>query len=52
MELSPWLHSIKQSKHGVLKQVVPGYTIKNKYDSLWDSPARLFENNGYTTKVY
>ena len=34
--------SIKQSKHGVLKQVVPQYhRLKNKYDLLWDqkSPA-------------
>lgn len=29
--------SIKQSKHGVLKQVVPGYPrLKNKYEMLWD----------------
>lgn len=29
--------SIKQSKHGVLKQVVPEYRkLKNKYDLLWD----------------
>jgi len=29
--------SIKQSKHGVLKQVVPGYPYyKNRYDLLWD----------------
>jgi ribonucleoside-diphosphate reductase alpha chain len=29
--------SIKQSKHGVLKQVVPQYhRLKNKYDLLWD----------------
>ena len=29
--------SIKQSKHGVLKQVVPDYKrLKNKYDLLWD----------------
>jgi ribonucleoside-diphosphate reductase alpha chain len=29
--------SIKQSKHGVLKQVVPGYPrLKNKYDLLWE----------------
>ena len=29
--------SVKQSKHGVLKQVVPGYPYyKNKYDLLWD----------------
>ena len=29
--------SVKQSKHGVLKQVVPGYPrLKNKYDLLWE----------------
>jgi ribonucleoside-diphosphate reductase alpha chain len=29
--------SVKQSKDGVLKQVVPGYPrLKNKYDLLWD----------------
>ena len=29
--------SVKQSKHGVLKQVVPQYyKLKNKYDLLWD----------------
>jgi ribonucleoside-diphosphate reductase alpha chain len=29
--------SVKQSKHGVLKQVVPGYPrFKNRYDLLWD----------------
>ena len=29
--------SIKQSKHGVLKQVVPVYRrLKNKYELLWD----------------
>ena len=29
--------SIKQSKHGVLKQVVPGFPYyKNRYDLLWD----------------
>ena len=29
--------SIKQSKHGVLKQVVPGiHKLKNKYELLWD----------------
>ncbi|MDA8842261.1 ribonucleoside-diphosphate reductase subunit alpha [bacterium] len=29
--------TIKQSKHGVLKQVAPGYPYyKNKYDLLWD----------------
>ena len=28
--------SVKQSKHGVLKQVVPGFSrLKNKYDLLW-----------------
>jgi ribonucleoside-diphosphate reductase alpha chain len=28
---------VKQSKHGVLKQVVPEYKrLKNKYDLLWD----------------
>ena len=31
------LVSIKQSKHGVLKQVVPSiYKLKNKYELLWD----------------
>lgn len=31
------LISIKQSKHGVLKQVVPEYKrLKNKYDLLWE----------------
>jgi ribonucleoside-diphosphate reductase alpha chain len=29
--------SVKQSKHGVLKQVVPGFPrLKSKYDLLWD----------------
>lgn len=29
--------SVKQSKHGVLKQVVPGYPrLKNRYDLLWN----------------
>ena len=29
--------SVKQSKHGVLKQVVPGYPrLKQKYDLLWE----------------
>ena len=29
--------TVKQSKHGILKQVVPGYPrLKNKYDLLWD----------------
>ena len=31
------LVSIKQSKHGVLKQVVPGiHKLKSKYELLWD----------------
>ena len=31
------LVSVKQSKHGVLKQVVPGiHQLKNKYELLWD----------------
>jgi ribonucleoside-diphosphate reductase alpha chain len=31
------LVSIKQSKHGALRQVVPGYwKLKNKYEWLWD----------------
>ena len=31
------LVSIKQSKHGILKQVVPGiHRLKNKYELLWD----------------
>lgn len=31
--------SVKQSKDGVLKQVVPGYPrLKNKYELLWDQP--------------
>ena len=34
------LVSIKQSKDGVLKQVVPGITkYKNKYELLWDQPS-------------
>ena len=34
--------SIKQSKHGVLKQVVPGFPrLKNKYDLLWDQKSPL-----------
>jgi ribonucleoside-diphosphate reductase alpha chain len=32
--------SIKQSKHGVLKQVVPEFKrLKNKYELLWDQPS-------------
>ena len=31
------LVSVKQSKHGVLKQVVPSiHKLKNKYELLWD----------------
>ena len=31
------LVSVKQSKHGILKQVVPGiHHLKNKYELLWD----------------
>ena len=31
------LVSVKQSKHGALRQVVPGYwKLKNKYELLWD----------------
>jgi len=31
------LVSVKQSKHGALRQVVPGYwRLKNKYELLWD----------------
>jgi ribonucleoside-diphosphate reductase alpha chain len=38
------LVSVKQSKHGVLKQVVPGiHQLKNKYDLLWDQK----NPNGY-----
>jgi len=34
--------SIKQSKDGVLKQVVPGYPrLKNKYELLWDQKSPL-----------
>lgn len=34
------LVSVKQSKHGVLKQVVPGiHKLKNKYELLWDQPS-------------
>ena len=34
------LISIKQSKDGVLKQVVPEYRkLKNKYELLWDQPS-------------
>lgn len=32
--------SVKQSKHGVLKQVVPEFKkLKNKYELLWDQPS-------------
>ena len=31
------LVSVKQSKHGILKQVVPSiHKLKNKYELLWD----------------
>lgn len=34
------LVSVKQSKHGVLKQVVPGiHHLKKKYELLWDQPS-------------
>ena len=34
--------SIKQSKHGVLKQVVPEYRrLKNKYELLWDQKSPI-----------
>lgn len=34
--------SVKQSKDGVLKQVVPGYRhLKNKYELLWDQKSPL-----------
>jgi len=34
--------SIKQSKDGVLKQVVPGYPrLKNKYELLWDQKSPI-----------
>jgi ribonucleoside-diphosphate reductase alpha chain len=36
------LVSVKQSKHGVLKQVVPGiHHLKNKYELLWDQRSPL-----------
>ena len=36
------LVSVKQSKHGVLKQVVPGiHHLKNKYELLWDQTSPL-----------
>ena len=40
--------SIKKSKKGPLKQVVPGYTyLKNNYTLLWDMP----DNTGYINVV-
>ncbi|XRX42475.1 MAG: class 1a ribonucleoside-diphosphate reductase subunit alpha [Buchnera aphidicola (Eriosoma harunire)] len=40
--------SIKSSKDGILKQVVPEYiTLKTKYELLWDLP----NNNGYLELV-
>ena len=47
--------SVKQSKHGVLKQVVPGYPrLKNKYDLLWDqkSPQGYLKIMAVLTKIY
>ena len=46
MELSPprAFLSIKKSKKGVLKQIVPQYTtLKNNYTLLWEMP----DNGGY-----
>ena len=40
--------SVKKSKKGPLKQIVPGYqTLKNNYTLLWDMPS----NNGYINIV-
>ncbi|VFP78529.1 Ribonucleoside-diphosphate reductase 1 subunit alpha [Candidatus Erwinia haradaeae] len=40
--------SIKASKDGILRQVVPEYTrLKNQYELLWDIP----DNNGYLQLV-
>ena len=40
--------SVKKSKKGPLKQIVPGYqTLKNNYTLLWDMP----DNNGYINIV-
>ena len=49
------LVSVKQSKHGVLKQVVPGiHHYKNKYELLWDQrqPRGLYEYHGSIAKIY
>ena len=49
------LISVKQSKHGVLKQVVPEYKrLKNKYDLLWDqkSPEGYLKIMAVLQKVY
>lgn len=40
--------SVKKSKKGPLKQIVPGYpTLKNQYELLWDMP----DNTGYINIV-
>jgi ribonucleoside-diphosphate reductase alpha chain len=47
--------SIKGSKHGQLKQVVPEYKrLKNRYELLWDqiSPEGLSQAMCGATKVY
>ncbi|TKB50383.1 ribonucleoside-diphosphate reductase subunit alpha [Ferrimonas sediminicola] len=42
------LVSVKGSKDGIMKQVVPGIeTLKNQYELLWDIP----DNNGYLQLV-
>lgn len=42
------LVTVKASKHGILKQVVPNIkNLKNKYELLWDIP----DNKGYLQKV-
>jgi ribonucleoside-diphosphate reductase alpha chain len=47
--------SVKQSKDGVLKQVIPGiHKLKAKYELSMGSEKsrRLFKDNGSTSKVY
>ena len=47
--------SVKQSKDGVLKQVVPGiHKLKSKYDLLWDqkSPQGYMKICGYIKEIY
>ena len=49
------LVSYKQSKDGVMAQVVPGYHhLKNKYDLLWDqkSPEGYLRDLCYITEIY